>query len=190
MLWNVTDRWSLGGVYREAPTFDIQVQFLTGPAANPPLPENTVLGSVDTNVEFPDVFGLGLGFRSRGGAVTASVEWDRVEYSNIVNSIEGEDLDTSETHLDDADELRIGFEYVFLHTVPVVAARGGAWRDPAHRIHWIGDDPLNRALFPESSDEIHVALGVGLAFKSFQLDLAADFSDLVDTAAISAIYKF
>jgi hypothetical protein len=35
-----------------------------------------------------------------------------------------------------------------------------------------------------------VAVGVGLAFKSFQIDLAADFSDLVDTVSLSAIYSF
>jgi hypothetical protein len=33
-------------------------------------------------------------------------------------------------------------------------------------------------------------MGVGVAFKSFQIDLAADFSDLVDTIALSAIYSF
>jgi hypothetical protein len=40
------------------------------------------------------------------------------------------------------------------------------------------------------SDEVHYAVGLGLAFWTFQLDLAVDFSDLVDTVSLSAIYQF
>jgi long-subunit fatty acid transport protein len=189
-LWNFTDRWSLGGVYREAPTFDFVIGVLTGPAFQPPTPENTLVDSAGTKITLPDVYGLGLAFRSTGGAVTASLEWDRVEYSNLIDSIQNEKIDTSETSVDDVDELRVGFEYVFLRTTPVVAARAGVWHDPAHRIHWIGDDLLDQAVFSQGDDEIHFAVGVGLAFKNFQLDLAGDFSEVVDTAALSAIYKF
>ena len=38
-------------------------------------------------------------------------------------------------------------------------------------------------------DQIHYTAGVGLAFETFQIDLAADVSDLVDTASISAVYR-
>jgi hypothetical protein len=51
-------------------------------------------------------------------------------------------------------------------------------------------DPEHRALFQPGEDEIHLAVGVGVAFSSFQVDFAADFSDLVDTFALSAIYSF
>jgi len=33
-------------------------------------------------------------------------------------------------------------------------------------------------------------LGFGVAFERFQIDVAADFSDLVDTLSVSAIYSF
>ena len=39
-------------------------------------------------------------------------------------------------------------------------------------------------------NEVHVALGLGLAFSTFQIDLAADLSDPVDTFSLSAIYSF
>ena len=38
--------------------------------------------------------------------------------------------------------------------------------------------------------EIHFAVGLGAAFERFQVDLAAEFSDLVDTVSASAIYSF
>ncbi len=34
------------------------------------------------------------------------------------------------------------------------------------------------------------SMGFGVAFDTLQLDLAVDFSDLVDTASLSAIYSF
>jgi hypothetical protein len=43
---------------------------------------------------------------------------------------------------------------------------------------------------PPGEDELHLAVGVGLAFKDFQVDLGVDFSDLVDTASLSVIYSF
>ena len=73
---------------------------------------------------------------------------------------------------------------------PVVALRLGAWTDPDHRIRVVGGDDFLRAILPPGDDEIHYAVGVGLAFQTVQIDLAVDFSDLVDTASLSAIYSF
>ena len=39
-------------------------------------------------------------------------------------------------------------------------------------------------------DELHLSAGVGLVFRSFQIDLAIDLSELRDTASMSAIYSF
>jgi hypothetical protein len=46
------------------------------------------------------------------------------------------------------------------------------------------------ALLTSGEDQMHCAAGVGLAFDRFQLDLAADFSELVDTFSLSFIYSF
>jgi hypothetical protein len=91
---------------------------------------------------------------------------------------------------DDGDEFRLGAEYAFLDLKPVLALRAGVWLDPDHRFHSISDEPDHQALFQPGDDEVHAAVGVGLAFKSFQIDLAADFSDRVDTFSLSAIYSF
>ncbi len=37
---------------------------------------------------------------------------------------------------------------------------------------------------------MHYAAGFGVALERFQVDLGVDFSDLVDTFSISAIYNF
>ncbi len=73
---------------------------------------------------------------------------------------------------------------------PIVALRLGSWLDPDHRGQPVSDDHFVRAIRPAGEDEIHYAAGIGLAFKSFQLDLGVDLSALIDTASISVLYSF
>jgi hypothetical protein len=37
---------------------------------------------------------------------------------------------------------------------------------------------------------MHYAAGLGVAMRRFQIDLAVDFADRVDTVSLSAIYSF
>ena len=139
------------------------------------------------SIAFPDAYGLGLAFRSRGGRWTASCELDGVRYSEFTDS-----LDESLRRLglgfvggiDDRAEVRLGAEYVFLEQTPTLALRLGAWRDQDHQIS------INRAQAEVGGNQLHLAAGLGIAFQSIQIDLAVDFADFVDTAAISAIYSF
>jgi hypothetical protein len=122
--------------------------------------------------------------------VTVGFEWDRVEYSVIMETLGSEVVDTTDVGLDDADELHLGFEYLFLESTPLIAVRAGLWRDPDHRFRYEGDDPVQRALFHPGEDALHVSIGAGIAFKHLQIDVGADFSDGVDQVALSAIYSF
>ncbi len=186
-LWQFAPRWTLGGVFREGPDADVVISVVSGPALEPGIPAGTILdASSGETLEFPDVLGLGVAFRSSSEAVTVSLEWDHVEYSSIIDSL----TFATEEVLEDADELHAGLEYAFLRTKPLVAIRFGAWLDPDHRFRNEGDDPFERAITRRGEDEIHLATGVGVAFGSFQFDLGIDLSDLVDTASISAIYTF
>jgi hypothetical protein len=153
-------------------------------------PAGTVVELGSSPIGFPDVYGLGFSFQPRNGRLTIAFEWDRVEYSTILESLGG-DFDVDDVTIDDADELHLGAEYIFLRSTTLAAARLGVWRDPDHRPHFTrrGDD-LERALFPPGDDVIHYALGLGFAFNSFQIDLGADLSELVDTVSVSAIYSF
>ncbi len=201
VLWSVSDRWSIGGFYRQGPSVEMVYDVRGGPAGplvDPSItPGETVL-LVASRLKFPDVYGIGLAYRSADGRLAAGFEWDHVEYSSIFGNsqpklIGGSDVDADlnvQLAADDGEELRLGAEYAFLDLTPVIAIRIGTWLDPDHRFHSIATDPEHRALFPRGEDEIHVSVGVGMAFKDFQVDLGADFSDLVDTVSLSMIYAF
>jgi len=68
----------------------------------------------------------------------------------------------------------------------------GTWHpcDPDHQISSRGGNYVADAVLTSGEDHVHVAAGLGLAFERFQLDLAADFSELVDTLSFSLIYSF
>ncbi len=189
-LWQVAQQWSVGGFYRQGPSLKVLQQDVSGPVLEPIVPDGTLLSSAPSPLGLPDVYGLGTAFKSQSGAVTVSFEWDRVQYSTITRSLD-EALSGGELELDDGHEIHLGFEYVFIgSSTPIIALRSGVWRDPDHRIRFVGDDEFIRALLPSGDDEVHFALGFGVAFQKFQLDFGVDLSDLVDSVSFSAIYSF
>ncbi len=186
-LWQIADYWQLGGFYRQGAGAEISIESHSGPV-NPPT--DTLSFAIASPAALPDVYGLGLSWGSRGSALTVGLEWDRVEYGTITDSIDAT-VFTLLPEVDDGDELHLGVEYAFLRSKPLVALRAGIWLDPDHRLR-AGDDadPFIRAVRQPGEDELHFAAGLGIVFGTVQLDLAADFSDLVDTASLSAIYSF
>ena len=189
VLWKFAESWRLGSVYRKGPRFDYELYNRAGPLNEQP--EGTILDSVtDRSIAFPDVWGLGVAYRSPDGHLTVGFEWDRVEYSIIGESLDSPLVDTSLATIDDVDELHLGVEYVFLEVSPLIAIRGGVWHDPEHRFRYLGDDPFSQALYRQGEDNLHVTFGFGIAFKAFQIDLGADLSQNSDVFAVSAIYSF
>ena len=189
VLWQFAESWRLGAVYRQGPRFRYELVNRAGPLND--LPEGTVLESVtDRSIAFPDVWGLGVAYRSTKGNLTIGFEWDRVEYSIIAKTLDSPVVDASQVTIDDANELHFGVEYVFLETRPLIAIRGGIWYDPDHRFRYLEDDPFSQALYRQGGDILHVTAGVGIAFKAFQIDLSADLSQTSDVVALSAIYSF
>lgn len=186
-LWSFTPSWTLGGKFRQGPEQTFGGKALVGPALDLGVPPGTTIDfDFGEEFSFPDIFGLGVAYQSVDGRLTVAFEWDRVTYSDSLDDLELDDQD-----IDDADELRLGGELAFLHTQPVFAIRLGAWLDPNHatRANENAND-FTRALLLPGEDEVHFALGFGVAFERFQIDAALDLSDLVDTAALSAIYSF
>ncbi len=200
--WSPTALLSVGGFYRRGPKFDLWAEMRAGPSygvTDPLIPAapGEVVALATAAMRFPDVYGLGIAWRSPEGRLTVGFEWDRIEYSAILDSLDPtlvmgpEDFDLDvDLAASDGDELRVGIEYVFLDSIPVIALRCGAWLDPDHRFHSIKPDAEHRALYPPGQDEYHLAAGFGLAFENFQIDLGGDFSDLVDTISLSVIYSF
>jgi len=189
ILWRFADDWRLGGVYRQGPKLDYTITNRAGPAHWEA--EGSDLGSLSgERISMPDVWGLGVAYRSPSGSLTIGFEWDRIEYSVILESLASEQVDITDVRLDDANELHLGVEYVFLNSSPAIALRGGLWHDPDHRFRYEGDDPFQRALFHPGDDELHISLGAGIAFKHFQIDFGIDLAQNSDVFALSAIYSF
>lgn len=184
-LLSLGPQWHLGGFYRQGPTFDLELVSEPGPAG--PFIE---AGRLTSPVSLPDVYGLGLSSRLVEGRLTLAFEWARVGYSTIFDSLDPRARNEPLVGLEDGSELRLGGEYAFLDMTPVIALRAGVWLDPDHRVRAVSDEPFNRAVFQGGEDQVHYALGFGLALKSFQLDVGVDLSDSRNTFSVSGIFSF
>ena len=185
-LWRPSQSWRIGGVYRQGPETGFTVELRAGEAVDFGVPPgDLLLRETGASIEFPDVYGFGIAYQSPDGGLTLSFQWDRVEYSNIPRSLALDDQT-----IDDADELHLGAEYVFLDSTPIVALRFGAWLEPDHQMRATTNDIIERALLRPGDDEIHYSAGLGIAIQQFQIDIAADFADRSDSVSLSAIYNF
>ena len=184
-LWRQSERWSIGGVYRQPPEIDIGIEVRAGPVIDLGVPPGEVFLQGVITLELPDIYGLGFAYRAPDGRITVTFQWDRIEYSNFAES-----LGLDDQTVDDIDELHLGAEYVFLNSTPIVAVRLGTWWEPDHEPRPTVDDPLLRALLQPGEDQLHYAAGVGVAMQNFQIDLGLDFADRIDTVSLSAIYSF
>jgi hypothetical protein len=184
-LWRPSESFSVGGVYRQAPEFDVGVTLTAGHSIDIGVPPDEVFRQESAKLELPNLYGLGFAYRAPDGRLTVTFQWDRVEYSNIVDSLKIDDR-----MIDDVDELHLGVEYVFLGSTPIIALRFGTWLDPDHQMRATSDVLLARALLPRGDDEMHYSAGIGVAMQNFQVDVGVDFADRVDTVSLSAIYNF
>lgn len=185
-LWKPSETFSIGGVYRQGLKAKIGSVETAGEAIDFGVPPGSVIfRESGIPVEFPDIYGLGFAYRGPDGRLTVSFQWDRVEYSDIPRS-----LSLDDQTIDDTDELHLGAEYVFLGSTPIIALRLGTWLEPDHQMRATADVPFLRALLPPGEDDMHYAAGLGIAWQHFQVDLALDVADRVDTVSLSAIYSF
>lgn len=184
-LWRPSGRFSVGGIYRQAPRIDVGIMLTAGQTFDFGVPPGEVFRREAAMVELPTLFGLGLAHRSEDGRFTVTFQWDYVEYQNVIDSLKLDDR-----AIDDVNELHLGIEYVFLESTPIIAVRFGTWHEPDHQMRATSNDILARALLPRGKDEMHYAAGIGIAMQNFQIDLGVDFADRVDTLSLSAIYNF
>ena len=190
VLWKGR-QWRFGGVFRKGPDAVIEGRSTAGPANDFDVPPGTIIGEASLPIEFPDVLALGAAYQTADGRMTASVEWDRVAYSSILTSVgRSDEIDVSNLSLEDANEVHVGLEYVFLASSPLIAIRGGIWKDPNHRSVYVGEQSYERAILPDRGDHLHYTLGFGLAFPRVQFDIGVDLSEIVNTISVSAIRSF
>ena len=194
-LWELSSRFVLGGAYRDGVSFEYDYVVSCGPAdpVNCNFPPR--VGVPEFNV--PTVWGIGMAIRPTE-RFTIAIDYDNVEYSalteSFVNLAEPAN-DPADFVVDDADEIHLGLEYVFANLRNPITIRVGGWEDPAHQIRYIGDSPTTSIVLWSGSnlaeDETHLTGGLGFTIgENFGLDLAGDFSDRVDIAALSAFFRF
>ncbi len=189
LLWSPAPGWKLGGAFRQGPELVLELDLVTGPG-DPRYPPGTVLiRDFPLDFHLPDVLAVGVSYRSPDGRWAGAVEWNRVDYSVIMESL-GPQVNEVGEFIDDADEIHLGGEYTFLESRPLWAVRLGLWLDPDHRVRAAFGDAFDQALLPGGDDELHYAGGLGGVLGRFQIDLAFDLSALRDTAAFSVIYSF
>lgn len=153
---------------------------------------------VRTDLDIPDVIGLGISFRP-SDAWVINFDVNRVYYSQLTDNIttvfdEDPNLELVPLKLDDGTELHLGAEYTFATTHPF-SLRAGVWRDPEHELVYRGvpsDIAINAATFSagRKGSQTHYSIGAGMAFAKFQIDLGADFSDSNDTVSMSGVFRF
>ena len=184
--WAMSERFSVGGVYKQGAQFDAPVFF---ESVDDPLTQ------LDTpSFHVPDIIGVGLSLRPVP-VLTINADAIQVNYSNLTDDFRGVlGAPNSGYTSEDVTELHFGAEYFFTSRIPV-AIRGGYWRDPAHSTEFTG--PLTtfqgvaaRILYPPGQDQDHYSVGVGLAWPNFQIDAAYETSDTFKVGSISAVTRF
>lgn len=214
-LWR-NDVWSVGGAFRQGPTFEYSSRFLFGPAfaSEGFAPGTEIQGATPVQFNVPDSLALGASYRVND-ALRLNFEYDFVRYSELLNGdgngrpvettgkftpladaqarFEGEQLVRYLT-VDDAHQLRFGGEWIVRTGEPVLALRFGTWYDPDHRQRFENPDPTNRVLqsyeigLPKGENEVHVAAGLGLAFSRVRIDGAFDISPRINTFSVSSVF--
>ncbi len=180
VIWRFHSRISLGGFYRQAPSFRARAEEFS---IHESTDSQETIRITEGKARFPDVFGAGIVYKSERGSMTASAEWDHVRYSLAGGGI------FEDTDVKDGDEFHLGIEYAFLGITPIFALRAGTWYEPGRNVRFVGDSILAGVdILAES--RWHYAFGFGLAIPHFQLDLGLDISKLVGTVSLSAIVSF
>lgn len=186
LLWQVGLDWSIGVAYRQGPGFDIEQIVRLGPGA-----ELVERGAF----EVPDQVAAGIAWQP-GERLTLIFEYDWVEYSALLEANRlGDAPGDGGFRLDDAHELRLGLEYLFLlDRGDSVALMAGAWLDPDHTLVFEGGCTPNcfrPAFFRDSTgDEVHLSAGVGVKLGPIEVDAAADLSERIDTFSVSTVIRF
>jgi long-chain fatty acid transport protein len=189
--WAPTDKFSLGGVYKQGAKF-VTPTFAANDATN-----FAYVKVADTTFHIPDVYGAGVSYRPIP-VLTVNADVVRVKYSNLVDNFVS--INASVRAIDhaykaaDATELHLGGEYFFSTKIPF-AMRAGYWHDPQHSITYTGplqnaDEVAAAVLYPKTKSLNHFSVGAGLAWPRFQIDAAYDRSTLFKVGSISMVTRF
>jgi len=212
----LTEQLSLGLTYRRGPQFNyhatntplVECDNNDNCSSIPTGSQVPTVDLKDARFKVPDQFGAGLSWHPTD-ALVVNFDLDYIQYSQLTRGIQslfGNDPTiASRLSIPNGTEIHIGGEYTFTQMSHPLSLRAGAWHDPRHSIQFKGDpgdfrdangDPeigavaLATLFHGGQGSQNHFALGLGWAFTKFQIDAAADFSNVTDTFSMSAVYHF
>lgn len=197
--FKLNDHFSLGATYRKAPSLHYDAANILLADDDGTLPSPVVLAVLrDVKFDIPDIFGVGVSWRPVD-ALVVNLDVNRVMYSQLtddIRSLFNIQNAANGLYLEDGTEVRLGAEYTFANMAAPFSLRGGFWHDPRHSVAYrtppsdVAGSVLATLFAGGRGSENHFAVGGGWAFKSFQLDFGADFSDGLDTYSASGVYRF
>jgi long-subunit fatty acid transport protein len=189
LLWHPMKDLSFGGVYRRGPQYDMTFNIT-----------NNVSGATSSlpfGFKVPDVYAAGAAYRFFE-RLTVAFEATYIRYSQLVEHFQVPLSDTIATQykLDDKVELHIGAEYIFFIKNIPLAARGGFYTNPDHKINYAG--PLNnvdavgeRLIYAGGKDRYQGTAGLGIVpFPGFQLDFASNYGKDLLEFSVSSVFRF
>jgi long-subunit fatty acid transport protein len=196
-LYKYSDTLQFGVVYRDGAELEYTASAFTNAGVVPGFPKR------DVSFNIPDALGIGVSYRV-SDALGFTFDVNHMQYSDLTDDFRASLTPDSVAAgvagidglgIDDGTEIRLGAEYVFLDMQNPFTIRAGVWLDPEHTIRWDGpvtnvSQAINATLFSTGDDELHYALGFGWAFKHWQIDAAADFSDRVNTISMSGVVRW
>jgi long-subunit fatty acid transport protein len=198
LRWRFDNQWSAGFAYRVGPKFGYTESGVLY-QANTAGGYDTTSGAIKAQFKVPDVISAGLSYHP-SDALLVNFDVDRVFYSQLTGKL-NTIFDVPNSTLDklnvpNGTEYHLGAEYTFIDMSNPLSVRAGVWHDPRHTIQ-LGGTPSNASDLVESvvfgggyGAKTHVSLGLGIAFKQFELDAAGDYSDKVKTLSVSGVYRF
>jgi long-subunit fatty acid transport protein len=211
---------SLGAVYRQGGAFSVEETLTARPLDATLVPgqiaqkvffnESDTLLTADNatfafaiGIDIPDVLGLGASWRPVP-RLTLALDAVRIEYSDLLEGFNSRlnvltfgfvEEEQAAFTVDDQTNLHLGGEYLLGEKGVTWAVRAGLHQDKDNRIR-SDFEPGGFGLgsndnFPGRSDVTHISVGAGAVINErFQVDAAADHSDLVDEFVVSLIYSF
>ena len=196
VIWRPMDALSFGAVYRRGTRFVLE-ETISDEGVNAERAQEIFGRRFDNVFNTPDSYGVGVSIRP-SEPWTFLIDVMRIEYSDLLdgykaglNRITFPFTDARFT-VDDATEIHVGIEYLFVVGETPIALRIGGWSDPDRRIRSADADEFGLlAVFPKGEDLVHITGGFGLTLKqSIQLDFAIDSSSETTDFVMSSIFRF
>lgn len=143
MLWNITDKLTLGAVFKTPFTADLKhelttsTQLFESDTRQLVFPREEKNSTYDEKLEMPMSYGIGLAYRF-SDRLSVSADLYRTEWQDFVH-IDANGIRTSpitgkamwKSDIDPTTQCRLGAEYLFVEPKYTVPVRAGFFYDPA-----------------------------------------------------------